>query len=101
MEATQDGGGVVALTGAERATLGALAAQERRVRVWRRYQALLLLDSGQEPGAVAAVLGCGRASVYAWAAAWRQQGATGVWPSAARGGRPRTLMGAGEALLVA
>jgi transposase len=92
-------GGRVVLDEVERTTLRALAAQEPRVRVWRRYQALLLLDAGQPPATVATALGCGRASVYSWGAAWRQRGAAGVRPSPVRGGRHRTLTGAGEALL--
>jgi transposase len=93
--------GLVGLDGAGREALLALAAGERRVRVWRRYRALLLLGAGQPPAAVAAALGCSRASVYGWAAAWRRAGATGVRPSAVRGGRRRGLAGAGEALLAA
>ena len=93
--------GLVVLDDAGRATLRALASVEPRVRVWRRYQALLLLDTGQAPAAIAAALGCGRASVYGWAAAWRQAGEAGLPPSRGGGGRPRALAGAGEALLMA
>src|SRR5262245_44027367 len=89
---------LAALEAEGRQTLLALARREQRVRVWRRYRALLLLGGGQPPEAVAVALGCSRASVYGWAAAWRRVGVAGVRP-AARGGRPRGLDGAGEALL--
>src|SRR5438874_1858883 len=62
----------VVLGEGERAALGAAAAAEPRVRVWRRYRAILLLAE-QGPEAVARALGCSRASVYGWAAAG------GVW----------------------
>jgi transposase len=90
---------LVAVDEAARRTLRALARGERRVRVWRRYQALLLLAGGQAPEGVAAALGCGRTSVYGWATAWRRAGAAGLGPSPGRGGRRRGLAGAGEALL--
>ena len=90
---------LVALDEDSRRALRALAREARQARVWRRYQALLLLGAGPPPETVAAALGCSRASVYAWAAAWRQRGGVGPRPSPARGGRPRELAGAGEALL--
>jgi transposase len=90
---------LVVVDEAARRTLRALARGERRVRVWRRYQALLLLADGQAPATVAAALGCGRTSVYGWAKAWRWAGAAGLGPSPVRGGRRRDLAGAGEALL--
>jgi transposase len=92
-------GGLVRLDEAGRRALLALAAGERRARVARRYRVLLLLGDGQPPEAVAAALGCCRASVYGWAAAWRRAGAAGVRPAAARGGRGRALAGGGEAVL--
>ena len=82
-----------------RTPLRELSGRERRARVWRRYRALLLLGEGQPPEVVAAALGCSRASVSAWAAAWRRAGAAGVRPVPGRGGRPRGLSGAGETLL--
>lgn len=45
------------LTVADRATLEAACAAEPRVRVWRRYRAVLLLGDGLAPPAVAEVLG--------------------------------------------
>jgi transposase len=66
------------LSDTERAALADAAAHERRVRRWRRFQALLLLADGHRPEAVAASLGCSRASVYNWRAAWREDGLAGV-----------------------
>jgi transposase len=87
------------LRGTERAALVAAAVQERRVRAWRRYQALLRLAAGERPEAVAAALGCARSSVFAWAASWRREGLAGVEEPPHRGGQPRRLAGEGEALL--
>src|SRR3712207_4889230 len=69
---------LVTMTEPQRAELEAAAATEPRVRRWRRYRAVLLLAEGQEPGAVAHALQCSRASVCAWAAAWRQAGVAGL-----------------------
>jgi transposase len=66
------------LSATERVALVDGAAHERRVRRWRRFQALLLLADGQRPEEVAASLGCSRASVYNWRAAWRDEGLAGV-----------------------
>ncbi len=66
------------LTGDERAALVAAAARETRVRRWRRFQALLLVADGGKPETVAANVGCSRASVYNWLAAWRAEGLAGV-----------------------
>lgn len=68
----------LALTSEERDTLAAAAARERRVRVWRRYQAVLLVGDGQHPEAVATAVGCSRASIYNWVAAWRRAGVAGL-----------------------
>jgi transposase len=87
------------LSEAERTRLEAAAAAERRVRVWRRYRALLLLAEGElGPEQVAAALGCARASVYGWVQAWRRQGVAGL-QEAPRTGRPPRLAGAGTAAL--
>ena len=67
----------IMLSASQRTDLQAAAAAERRVRVWRRYQALLLLAAGQAP-AVAATLGCSLSSVYGCAAAWRRTGPAGL-----------------------
>ena len=66
------------LSDTERAALADAAAHEQRVRRWRRYQALLRVAGGERPEAVAASLGCSRASVYNWLAAWRGEGLAGV-----------------------
>jgi transposase len=87
------------LTESERAELVAAAAQERRVRAWRRYQALLRLAASETPEAVAAALGCARSSVFGWAASWRRNGLAGVQEPPHQGGRSRRLAGSGEALL--
>src|SRR3954471_7561294 len=87
----------LALTEVERTALEAVAAAERRGGRWRRYQAVLLLAVGQSPAAVAQSLHCSRASVYAWAAAWRQAGMAGLQEGAHGGWRK--LDAAGEAIL--
>lgn len=87
------------LSGAEQASLEAAAAAERRVRVWRRYRAILLLAGGElGPAQVAVALGCARASVYGWAQAWRIAGLAGL-QEAPRTGRPARLAGDGTAVL--
>ena len=70
------------LSDSERAALANAAAHEQRVRRWRRFQALLLLADGEHPEQVAASLGCSRASVYNWLAAWRDEGLAGVTEAA-------------------
>jgi len=77
----------LALTEVERTALEAVAAAERQGRRWRRYQAVLLLATGQSPGSVAQSLDCSRASVYAWVAAWRRTGIAGLQEGAHGGWR--------------
>ncbi len=84
---------------ADRVALAASASQERRVRRWRRYQAILLLADGQAPPQVAQVLGCGVSTVYAWAAAWRTDGLAGV-AEQEHGGGHWALDATGEEALV-
>ena len=86
------------MTDDQRTAVAAAAAREPRVRRWRRYQAVQLLAEGQHPTAVAQSLHCSRASVYAWAAAWRQDGIAGLGEAAHGGGRVK-LDAAGEAIL--
>jgi transposase len=88
------------MTAGERTALAAAAAAERNVRRWRRYQAVLLLAEGQAPAAVAHTLRCSRASVYAWAAAWRREGVVGLREGDHGGGRVK-LDAAGAAVLTA
>lgn len=66
------------LTREARDILVTAAAQERRVRHWRRFQALLLVADGKPAEAAAAAVGCSRASVYNWLTAWQQAGIGGV-----------------------
>ena len=66
------------LSDTERAALAAAADDERRVRRWRRYRAILLVADGQRPEEAAASLDCSRASVYNWLAAWRDDGIAGL-----------------------
>jgi transposase len=86
------------LTEHERSAVATAAAAEKGVRRWRRYQAVLLLAEGQAPTTVAHTLRCSRASVYAWAAAWRQHGVAGLTEGDHGGGKVK-LDAAGEAAL--
>jgi len=78
----------MALTDAQRAELETTVGTEKRTRVWKRYQAVLLLAAGQPPATVADNLRCGVSSVYTWAAAWCRDGVAGLaegpHPGAAR-----------------
>lgn len=86
------------VTESQRTELAAAAAAEKRVRRWRRYQAVLLLADGHAPAAVARTLRCSRASVYAGAAAWRRTGVAGLREGDHGGGRVK-LAAAGAAAL--
>ena len=88
------------MTTRQRTELEAAAAAEPRVRRWRRQQAVQLLAAGHSPAAVAQSLHCSRASVYAWAAAWREAGVAGLG-DAPHGGGWVKLDAAGEAVLQA
>jgi transposase len=66
------------LSDTERAALVAAAARERQVRRWRRDQAVLLVADGKRPEEAAASVGCSRASVDSWIAAWRDGGLAGL-----------------------
>jgi len=68
----------VTLTADEHDALAAAAAHERRVRHWRRFQALLLVADGKTPEATADAVGCSRASVYNWLTAWQRAGIGGL-----------------------
>jgi transposase len=63
---------------------------ERRVRHWRRYQAIRLLAQGKSPDAVASAVGCRVSSVYTWMAAWKRRGSAGL-AEARHGGRHQQL----------
>ena len=90
---------VIGCTDEQRADLERAVSSERRVRAWRRYQALLRLAAGEAPETVAKTLGCARSSVFAWAAAWRDHGLAGLTPRPHGGGRPLRLEGDGQARL--
>ena len=66
------------LTADEREALVTAATHERRVRHWRRYQALLLVADGKSPETAAEAVGGSRASVYNWLAAWQRAGVAGL-----------------------
>lgn len=66
------------LSESDRFALLDAAAHERRVRRWRRYQAVLLVADGKSPHEAAMSVGCSRASVYSWLAAWRTDGLAGL-----------------------
>ncbi len=66
------------LTASQRAALEAVVRTETRTRTWKRYQAILLLAEGQSPAAVAMAVRCCLASVYNWAARWRDAGLAGL-----------------------
>ena len=90
---------LVTLTPLERSAVAGAAAQEGRVRRWRRYQAILLLADGQSPPQVAQALGCGVSTVYQWAATWRTEGGAGL-AEGEHGGGHWALDATGEEALV-
>lgn len=90
---------LVEMTDADRAALEEALQRTRRVREWRRLQAVRLLADGHEAPEVAQVLGCSASSVYYWADDWREAGLEGLAASPHAGGRPRRLDMAAEATL--
>ena len=88
----------ITLTETQRTELEAAATAEKRVRRWKRYRAVLLRGEGMTVAAVARMLECSQASVYAWTAAWRAAGAAGL-REGDHTGRPVTLDAAGAATL--
>jgi transposase len=64
---------VLTLTDAERDHLRGLARRSGDRRVIHRALALLDLDAGSAPGAVAGRLGVGRSTVYGWASRYRAE----------------------------
>ena len=88
----------LSLTDAQRTELEAAMAAEQRVRRWKRYRAILLRGDGLTVEAVAQSLGCSQASVYAWSAAWRQEGVAGLAEGDHGGGQIKLGVSA-EALL--
>ena len=83
---------------AEREELAEAASREKRVRHWRRLRAVELLSGGGRPEEVAEALSCGRASVYAWAKAFRERGVAGL-REVPRSGKRRSLNEGAERLL--
>lgn len=78
----------IQLSEQEREELTQAAAHERRVRQWRRYQAILLVGQGHSTTMIAATLGCRRSSVYNWVTAWKAHGRAGLQETR-HGGRRR------------
>jgi transposase len=87
---------LVTLSEDERAALEAALRTTKRVRDWRRLQAVHLLATGHEASAVAETLGCSASSVYYWADDWRASGLAGLF-EAPHSGRPHRLDAAAEA----
>src|SRR5690349_7407405 len=90
---------VLTLSDAERDHLRGLARRSDDRRVIHRALALLDLDAGSAPEAVAGRLGVGRSTVYGWAARYRDE--RGWAPSLndrPRAGRPRAARRAAAAL---
>lgn len=69
---------LVELTADERTALAEAQRATKRVREWRRLQAVRLLAEGREAPEVAAALGCSASSVYYWAEDWREAGVAGL-----------------------
>ncbi len=82
------------LSAEQRAALEQAVAQTTRVRVWRRYQAVLLLAQGQDVAQVAQALRASSSGVYGWAAQFRQAGLAGL-AEGYHPGRVRQLDAAG------
>ena len=86
------------MTDAQRAALAAAGAAEGRARAWKRYQAVLLVASGETPAAAAKAVRCSVASVYGWVRRWREGGAAAL-AEGPHPGAARRLDAAGEARL--
>src|SRR3712207_6389352 len=80
----------------ERAQLAEAASGEKRVRTWRRMRAIELLAEERRPEAVAEALGYARASVYAWAKAWRERGLSGLQEGSRSGRKPESVRWRGK-----
>jgi transposase len=89
---------LVTLTDGEHAALNEALRTTKRLRDWRRLQAVHLLASGREAPEVAAILGCSASSVYYWANDWRTSGLAGLFETP-HSGRPHRLDNAAEAEL--
>src|SRR5260370_41106607 len=89
---------LVDVTDDDRRALAAALRTTRRVREWRRLQAVRLVADGQEAPAVAQALGGSASSVYSWAAEGGAAGLAGL-AEGPHDGRPRRLDGDAEAPL--
>lgn len=89
---------LVELTNDDRVALDEALRTTKRVREWRRLQAVRLLADGREAPAVAQALGCSASSVYYWADDWRTAGLAGL-AEGPHAGRPRRLDDVAEATL--
>jgi transposase len=81
---------LVEVTDEDRRALDAALRTTKRVREWRRLQAVRLLADGREAPEVAHVLGCSASSVYYWADGWREARLAGL-AEGPHAGRPRRL----------
>ena len=87
---------VLVLTVEDRTALAAALAREKRVRQWRRCQAVLLVGEGKSPEEAAQAVGASRASVYNWVAAWQRAGLAGLADAPRPAQGKRRLDAAGE-----
>lgn len=83
------------MTAEERAELETAQRQSRKVRQWKRYQAVWLRANGTPVAVVAQTLGGGRVSVSHWTTAWQEAGVAGV-REGVHPGAVRRLDAAGE-----
>jgi transposase len=89
---------MVDMTDDDRAALDGALGATRRVREWRRRQAVRRRAAGRETAEVAHVLGCSASAVYSGAADWREAGVAGL-AAGPHDGRPRRLAARAEAAL--
>ena len=89
---------VITLSDEECAALDEALHATKRLRDWRRLQAVRLLATGHDVAAVAETLGCSASSVYYWAEDWRTSGLAALF-EAPHSGRPHCLDEVAEATL--
>lgn len=90
---------LVTLSDEERRALNEALRSTKRLRDWRRLQAVQLLASGREAPDVAETLSCSASSVYYWADDWRSSGLAGLQARPHGGGRPRRFDATADAQL--
>ena len=88
---------LVEVTDEQRGALDDALTTIKRLRDWRRLQAVQLLALGREASEVAEALGCSVSSVYYWADDWRGGGLAALTARPHSGGRPRRLDADAEA----